>query len=508
MNMKVRLLLAGLILLSFCFTAKGQQNEIEAPGQEAVLTDSSRIDWKGLIRDIQGIKEIQDCTYRQRMRAIDARKAAEKESHGETSEFGVMSEVERNTRFDFLKNGWNLIAALALLVAIWTLIVTKRTYRAQKQTEQHTQKAPFIIQIGIFKDLPRHFYRNLVCSAAAILKYMDVARNGAGKNKRAYPSESNIGKLTTLPEEFILPVDAVNNDLYREMHEAQLLFRNYNIEVDTAAKHLARVETDDQALSHDFDNLLFKPLHLTGSIYGIQDKLYEAEAKDEEERNRWKVKHLVRKLFGKKNPGENSVKGEWNVPYTVFSIVHAHLSKFSSPTALRLDLLPAGFTLEFFSDSGDFDRKKFDALFGPATRDENGILRSVGDLLKKVSIGKDPYSFLCRKRKEDGSLEDAISIDVKEFRRYFANNYNKSNPNLPGRLDRCFNVSDDIESFKAAYGLQNVPEETVAKQFEILKPYYAFFYGKDMLDVKQLIFLMTMVDAALELPNIGMVNYN
>ena len=500
------LLIAFFVGCSFYSTAQNIDSSIERALQEGVEVDSTTN--QRILQELETIRGLQQEARTQRMKAVHYRDSLNKTRSGEanSSEYSVMSDVERNTRFNFWANGWNLIGVFALLVAIWSLIIARKTFTAQNETEKHTQKAPIMAQIGIFRDLPRHFYRNLVCSVAAIIKYRDPSNLSA---KAAYPSESNLGKLKTLPEEFILPIDVVDNNLYMKMHEAQLLFRNYNIEISTASMHLARYDINETTLASDFDNLLFKPLHLTSSIYSIQDKLYEVQAREEDEKRLKKWGKFICKIVDKfQRKKENIVQeANWNAPYTIFSIVQEHLSKFSNPKNINLQIIPSSFSLNFFSKKG-FNKSKFELFFGPSTKPENGILRSVANVLKYKKADKNPLSFLVRERNEKGEFKGVGTINVEEFKKYFELNYDKNKPEIWKRFNNCFSVTN-LESFKAVYEseLKDVPNRTIVALFKFLKPYYGFFSGKDSLDFTQLVFLLTMLDAVLELPTIGMVNY-
>lgn len=495
-------------IVAFVSTYSSAQNAVSPA--EQVISAAEAVDSttsQKILTELGTIRSLQQEERAQRMKAVHYRDSVNKTRSDvvNSSEYSVISDVERNTRFNFWANGWNLIGVFALIVAIWSLVIAKKTFTAQNDTEKHTQKAPIMAQIGIFRDLPRHFYRNLVCTVAAIIKYRDPVNL---TKKMAYPSESNLGKLKTLPEEFILPIDVVDNNLYMKMHEAQLLFRNYNIEISTASKHLARYEVNENTLASDFDNLLFKPLHLTCSIYSIQDKLYEVQAKEANEKRLKKWGKYICKIVDRFQKKENLVQDAyWNAPYTIFSIVHEHLSKFTSPKNIDLQTIPSGFSLNFFSEKG-FDKSKFESYFGPSTKPENGILRSVANVLKYKKADKNPLSFLVRERNEKGEFKGVGTINVEEFKNYFELNYDKNKPEILKRFNNCFTVSD-LDSFKTAYEieLKEVPEQTVDALFSFLKPYYELFSRKESLDVTHLVFLLTMLDAVLELPTIGMVNY-
>lgn len=184
-------------------------------------------------------------------------------------------QIENNTFFGTKEwIGW--------WVAILSLIVAAITFWAQSKTEKHTQNAPISAQIGQFKDLTRHLYRNLVCTSAAIAKYNNKAnklpnRDDKDTKKEAYPSESNFNKLKTMPDDVILDID-VNENTYAALHELRVLLRNYNIEIDVASNHISKESVWEQALDQDFDNLLFKPFHLIKSAFESESLLMSTDS--------------------------------------------------------------------------------------------------------------------------------------------------------------------------------------------------------------------------------------
>ena len=218
-----------------------------------------------------------------------------------STDYSVMAKIEDNTRQDPVKDGWNLYGWIAFVVAAFSAIIALITFRAQSKTEQHTKNAPLSAQIGRFKDLTRHLYRNLVCTSAAIAKYNSrnnfepvtpvSAADKKGKTKQkdapgiqdvvlarlSYPSESNFDKLKTMPDDVILNID-INERTYTQMHELKVLLRNYNIEIDVASNHVSNKQIWDEALKQDFDNLIFKPLHLIKSAFESEELMLSTDS--------------------------------------------------------------------------------------------------------------------------------------------------------------------------------------------------------------------------------------
>lgn len=108
-------------------------------------------------------------------------------------------------------------------------------------------------------------------------------------------------KLLVLPDDFILPIDASDEKTYCKMHEEKLLFRNYNLEIQTAAEHFANKSIPDSSLQNDYDNLLFKPVFLVTKMFELQDRI------------------LVDKSG---NPSQEN-----NIAYTIYAFIKEHLEK-------------------------------------------------------------------------------------------------------------------------------------------------------------------------------------
>ena len=252
---------------------------LEVDGKEHIA-DSA--EYNAILRELKEIKAIQDSTYQQRLRAAEKRMQEAEFRRGnnqdyELSEYGVMSNIEKNTKPSFICDDVNAIGVAALIVAFASLIVAGVTLNAQKKTEEntrlaeeHTKRAPISVQKGKLEDLPRHFYRNLVCTCSQIFLFNDKANRDSSGRRICYPSESNVLKLQTLPDDIILPIDVENEKVYKSMHELRLLFRNYSQEVTVAAEHISRANITDESLFQDFDNLLFKPMLLTKKKFDFE----------------------------------------------------------------------------------------------------------------------------------------------------------------------------------------------------------------------------------------------
>lgn len=211
--------------------------------------------------------------------------------------------VERDDSSDFVKDDFNLYGIIALIVAVFSLVIAIITWIAQHKTEKHTKNVPIKDQREKFKDLSRHEYRNLCCALASAIKFFDQT-NGTEKNRTGYPSESNLQKLKVEPEDIVLSIDS---DVAAMIVEMRLLLRNYNIEIDVASQHLAKKNISDTAIHQDYDNILFKPLYLVKRAYDLELAI---------------VNRGTRKS---KRTDKNSL-----LERTMLTIINEHLSKIKS----------------------------------------------------------------------------------------------------------------------------------------------------------------------------------
>lgn len=158
----------------------------------------------------------------------------------------------------FFSESVNFYGIVAFVLALYSLWYTYQAYESQRRTEINTENVPIDHQKKKFEGLARHEYRNLVCILATAIRFFDH-ENGGEKSRKAYPSESNVLKLQTAPDDFVLDINAQMASYVSEM---RLLLRNANIEIQVAKEHLSRHDINDDTLYQDYDNLLYKPLYL------------------------------------------------------------------------------------------------------------------------------------------------------------------------------------------------------------------------------------------------------
>lgn len=415
-----------LLLFFVCLVSAGY---VHAGDSTVVNATQDRI-----LEELMEIKELQESTYNQRMQAFEERNS--RISNDSPSEYSILHKIRGNTDYNFWKDGCNLLAILAFIASIVTFL-------AQRDTEKHTKNAPISVQKGKLADLPRHFYRNIVCSSAIIFKYLDK-ENGESGNRKSYPSESNLLKLQTLPDDIFLPID-IDEKSYEKMHELRLLFRNYNVEVKIASEHLSRQHLTDDSLSGDFDNLLFKPLHLTQEAFGYEKDLFN----DVVDQNRNAVEKMINEHF---------LKLMSNLYVLMRSEHNEYLKRLLSH--------------DFKCIEESIDKK--------------GALRRSMKGLSKITISnKDELIRICKDSK-NGDNTPRLQKFIKKL--------------IAGS-------TDFIEWFNVNYDLTNKKVDITVEQLcESLQPYFEYL-ARDTWDFETLFYYMLAVDVAIETDRIGMINY-
>jgi hypothetical protein len=152
---------------------------------------------------------------------------------------------------------------------------------------------------ALLYDLVRHLYRNKIVTLAMWTKYNFYKSQG----EKYYPSDEHYLKLK-IPGSDIRP-DQFSHRKTRwgEAHELELLFRNYNVEIEAALIHIKDDSVDDETKECDFRTLDFKTGFLSKHIVDFIEK--ERVETGLDRKVNWlykKVKWLCRKIkwFGKR----------------------------------------------------------------------------------------------------------------------------------------------------------------------------------------------------------------
>ncbi len=174
-------------------------------------------------------------------------------------------EVIINQKWDYYFM-W-IFSVIAGVLAIPALILSFKTANMTEKTARNTRRINQQAQMARFRDLIRHLYRNKVCVCAIQWKLSDSGFD------RYYPSEEHMLKLKVLPEDMRLErFDNNTHEHYEKLHELELLFRNYSIEVDVALGHLKSKVLSDDVKKEDLRMLDFKSQYLTLRICELMNK--------------------------------------------------------------------------------------------------------------------------------------------------------------------------------------------------------------------------------------------
>lgn len=466
--MNIKHLLLGITMLFSCIMLSAQT----VTTQTEKKNDSASIYSKMIVIHLDSIYQIQKEERELRKKAIDARQ--NKKQGCEDSEYALMSKIEENTYVDFFKEGWTLFAIIGLVFSVVT------TW-SQRKTEKHTKNVSITSQIGKLNDLPRHFYRNLVCTMAIILKYRNKSNKKKNNQYKSYPSESNMQKLQTLPEDFYLNVDSMNDDIFKLMHEQKLLLRNYNSEVGVASMHFARKDITDDSIVNDIDNILFKPMFLIGNIFKLRKALdfYGSHSFLEDNMPRL-YRYCRTKQYIKDDIDVNKYLVD-----VIYTFVYEHFRK------LKLEnLTPNG--LHIMDD-------EFDECFNF----RKALSRSYQELVKKEVKKED--------EKDNKKSIEFIEWNGKEcyinrgvFYKYFIDRLMKeSDPNKTITAEKLINIREtkDVEDLFDKF---KISDKEYRKQ---AKSYFEFWRSEKSCEVIILIYNILKIDAILELPKIGMIEH-
>lgn len=395
----------------------------------------------------------------------------------------LIDDVSRN----FVNDGLNFIGVIGFVLGLLSLYYTKKTLDAQRLTEQHTTNAPKSAQIGRLKDLPRHFYRNLVCTSAMVVKYFDKS-NKENDTKICYPSESNVLKLKTLPDDIIFDIDEEEKS-YMIRHEFKLLLRNFNLEVDIASEHFTRKFISDDAIYQDIDNLIFKQFFIMKKSYDISISLEHISYPEIVAES---FKTIIKEHF--KKIREYYYKSNENIP-TITNNDYQYLVN---------KILKNKNPFSVFSDN--IDKK-------------NGFIRSYNNIIQALI---DYYSSDSNKNKNNDF--GYINISIQQKSETITDNETSIKPisiivkkkELIERIIEEDNPHDsyvnfinqitsisDIDKFKTFFHLNN--NEIASTLYNKLSGYFDFM-SKDQYELKTMLLTIVTMDCVIETDKIGMVN--
>lgn len=398
--------------------------------------------------------------------------------------------IASNTHRDWRHDGWNhygyatfYLSVFAFIVSCIALFYSKKTFLSQEKTEKHTSNIPKEVQIGILDDLPRHFYRNLVCTLALYRLYKSKENNPTGVKPIKYPSESNVRKLQTIPDDIFVRTDIPNNNTkenpYSNIHRIKLQFRNYNIEVEVAANHLSRKEISEESLEQDFDNLFFKPFFLVKSIYDFEKALAPSST-------------------------------NFLVSQTIMTILSTHFENLAKPSNFKLLFESEAKKFLNFSDNADYIKSK---------SAKGSIERSIDEILNygKVEKGKNKSNKKQNNEINYNYIPNTKNLIEAEIPREYVKSCLKNdrarvflegNNNVPGILS----ITDEegFKNFCICFEFIDNKKDEILKANELygFLSQYINYLRIDTWEFRTLFNFILTIDAAIETDRIGMVEYS
>ncbi len=451
---------------------------------DTVKVDSAVVYSRMMHEKLDKIYQNQNESNRRRSEFISQKKNALR--NDERSEFELMTTIADNTREDFKSSGWTLFAVLTFGSSF---ILSYITYRAQKHTEKHTQNASIKAQQGSLEDLPRHFYRNLVCTTAIMLKYRHGSNREGALFKR-YPSESNMLKLQTLPEEFFLSIDVANDNIFRVMHEKKLIFKNYNIEVAVAMEHFARRHITESNIVNDVDNIMFKPLFLIAEVFALRWEI--------DSYRKYPFWDKVKRKIGLGKSSAESTTNEQYIAETLYTFVKTHIDK------LKFHQINTDEQFNMYKEI----YKDFDSHI--VCGGKNGIERSYNHLFKPDKKHKDTLfltwsngkCYIDKTKFMDYLRAKADIKPAEEDTKADTNPAEKGKGDSKGKTKiEIIMDAKDLESLFTTFRIED------ERYKECAKSYFDYWRTGDKWEAKSFIYNMLIFDSIKELPIIGMIDH-
>lgn len=365
---------------------------------------------------------------------------------------------ESDGMVSFFWNDFNFYGIVATVLALFSLWYTFLAYRSQSLTESNTRNVPIEDQVNRFKDFARHEYRNLVIVMATAVKLFSKENQSNG-HRIAYPSESHLLKLQAGPEDFVLNIDS---KIAARVSEMRLLLRNYNIEIEVACKHLQRVTINNDALYRDYDNLIFKPFFMLRNACEIEAKMMlpQVKNKSQKEREQEYVEALVYR--------------------SIEIMIIEHLLKLPYSLRYLLDKLH-----RCMKSANVKEQTKYFQYFELFANDKDVFLEC-----DKLAALHRSFWYLFRiMHKENGGYKPLT----------YTCNFDQYKPDFEfeEHIDDILNMLSDLQKISP-------------KNFDWLMLYKGTLHairGKEEIDFKSFFPLMLKMDILVELPKIGMVNY-
>ena len=365
---------------------------------------------------------------------------------------------ESDGRVSFFWNDFNFYGIVATVLALFSLWYTFLAYRSQSLTESNTRNVPIEDQVNMFKGFARHEYRNLVVVMATAVKFFSKENQSNG-HRIAYPSENHLLKLQAGPEDFVLNIDS---KIAARVSEMRILQRNFNIDVEVACKHLQRATINSDVLYRDYDNLIFRPFYMLRKTCEIEAKMMLPQVK---------------------NKSQKEKEDEY-----IKDLAYRSIDMMVIENLLRLPYFLKEFLYELhccMNSANVKEQTKYFQYFELFANDKDVFLEC-----DKFATLQRSFRFLFRiNRKEDGDYKPLLhTCNFDHYMpKYFA----------------YFQIGEILDILPEL-------ERINPKNFDWLMSYKGMLNairGKEEIDFQSFFPLMLKMDILVELPKIGMVNY-
>lgn len=380
--------------------------------------------------------------------------------------------VKGDVNGSFFWSNLNFYGIVGVVLALFSLLYTFRSYVSQSQTESNTRNVPIKDQINKFRDLTRHEYRNLVVVLTTAMKFFadDNAKNGM---RKAYPSESHILKLQAAPEDFVLDI---NPQMAATVSEMRLLLRNYNIEINVACNHLVRPAINDDAVYRDYDNLIFKPLFLVRNACNMEAQL------NEEENLCWR--EAIKRHFhiSKQSEQTKQQRVDALLVRSIKIIIKEHLKKIAINLPKVIDELAR------MQKNSPEEYEQYRQYFNVLTSNDGLTLKAVD---------------------HTNALDRSFGYIFRDMIDYDKNKRKSMSWQWGNELDDdCISVLDSIRDIKPVLAdFKLLDAERLAWEEEY-RSALVKVQANNRFDFVEFFALMLKMDVIVELRNIGMVNYD
>lgn len=186
-----------------------------------------------------------------------------KEVNSDDSATTIVEDITNPKRYEWV----------TLLVAMASLVVSLITYNSQEKVAENTRQVSLNVQRDFLYDLIRHLYRNMVV--------MWAITNMVRESKyKIYPSSLHLLKAQVPIDDIHPELFVDNDDRYKIVNKLVLQARNYNIELEEAAKVFENKDLSNEVKEYYIKTLLLKPAQLTNVVIEVLNALSYSNSKN------------------------------------------------------------------------------------------------------------------------------------------------------------------------------------------------------------------------------------